>query len=512
MSLSDYQGDDFTYADVAHIIHHCHELFREHGIRRGDRIALCGIGSARWSVAFMAVMTYGAVAVPILTNFTPSQIANLVDHSESKLLFVSHAIDNTLGSFEMSQIRQRIIIDNLREPVSMSMNPEEIEYAAESSGESMCMINYTSGTTGNSKGVVLPYRAFIGNYESFLDNFGKVVKQGTPHLSILPLAHMYGLTLELICPFLSGCHVTFLGRLASPTVLVQALSQIRPRVLMSVPLVIDKLTKQKLIPMIKKSGLESASKWPIVGALVRSYLHHRLMKVLGGRVKHIVTGGAALNPSVSKLLLSYGFPLSEVYGATECAPLITVLMDKKNHPGTCGKSVKGMEIRIDSSDAANIPGEILTRGVNTMTGYYKNPQVTSEALDADGWYHTGDNGVIDSEGYLYIKGRKKNMLLGANGQNIYPEEIEQVLDTMLLVQESIVVKRNNGQLVALVHPDYKEARSLGLTDEHIENIMKLNTVDVNELVPSYEHIHHIEIHEEEFEKTAKRTIKRYLYK
>ena len=376
----------------------------------------------------------------------------------------------------------------------------------------MTMINYTSGTTGNSKGVVLPYRAFVGNYEAFQKEFGRLMKPGTPHLSILPLAHMYGLTLELICPFLSGCHIIFLKQPPSPTVLTHALAEIRPRVIMAVPLIIEKLARQTIRPIIKKSNMEKAIQWPVIGCFLRRYLRRKLMKAFGGKVKYIITGGAAINPAIANQLLTIHLPLAEAYGATECAPLITMLLDKKRHPGSCGRQVHGMEISIDSSDPANIPGEILTRGTNTMTGYFKNPEATAEALDAAGWYHTGDNGIIDADGYLFIKGRKKNMLLGPNGQNIYPEEIEHNLNNMLLVQESIVIQRKPGELVAIVHPDYKEARELGLTEENISNIMNLNTVDINELMPVYERIHHIEISENEFEKTAKRTIKRYLYK
>ena len=511
-ALSDYQGDTFTYAEVAHAISYCHNLFRQYGLERGDRVALCGEGSARWAIAFMAVTTYGAVSVPILTTFTPAQIQNIITHSESRLLFASRTISQTLDDGSMPLIEQRYIIDNLRAPVSLKFKPEDINYTPESSPEDMAMINYTSGTTGNSKGVVLPYRAFLGNYDGFQKDFGKLMKPGTPHLSILPLAHMYGLTLELICPFLRGCHVTFLRQPPSPTVLTCALSDVRPHVVMAVPLVIEKLTKQTIRPIIKKSGMEKAVKWPVLGYVLRQYLHRKLIKAFGGRVKYIITGGAAINPTVAQQLLAVHIPLAEAYGATECAPLITMLFDKKRHPGSCGRKVAGMEIRIDSSDPANIPGEILTRGTNTMLGYFKNPEATAEALDADGWYHTGDNGVIDANGYLYIKGRKKNMLLGPNGQNIYPEEIEHSLNNMLMVQESIVIQRKPGELVALVYPDYNEARELGLTEDNISNIMKLNAVDINELIPAYERIHHIEISENEFEKTAKRTIKRYLYK
>lgn len=510
-ALSDYQGDSFTYAEMAHIINYCHDQFRQYGIQRGDRVALCGEGCARWAIAFMAVTTYGAVPVPILTNFTPAQIQAIITHSESKLLFASHAIAQTLDGGNMFLLENQFIIDNLRLPVSLKLKPADINYTPESSPEDMAMINYTSGTTGYSKGVVLPYRAFLGNYDEFLKEFGKLLKPGTPQLSILPLAHMYGLTLELICPFLSGCHVIFLRQSPSPTILTRALSEVRPRIIMAVPLVIEKLAKQIIRPIIKKSGMEGAIQWPVVGFFLRRYLLHKIIKAFGGKVKYIITGGAAINPTIAKQLLSIHIPLAEVYGATECAPLITIQLDKKRHPGSCGRKVAGMEIRIDSNDPACIPGEVLTRGTNTMLGYFNNPEATAEVFDADGWYHTGDNGIIDADGNLFIKGRKKNMLLGPNGQNIYPEEIEHSLNNMLMVQESLVVQRKPGELVALVYPDYATARELRLSEENINNIMKLNVIDINEITPDYEHIHHIEISKHEFEKTAKRTIKRYLY-
>lgn len=512
MALSDYQGDDFTYADVAHTISSIHETFSQYGIRRGDRIALCGDGCARWAVAFMATVTYGAVPVPILTTFTPQQIESIITHSEARLLFASRTISKVLDADNIPLVEHQYIIENIYPPVSHNLTPADIDYAAEGSPEDMAMINYTSGTTGNSKGVVLPYRAFVGNYEGFVEEFGHVMKSGTPYLSILPLAHMYGLTLEFICPFISGCHVTFLGRIPSPSVLTAALADIRPTVVMAVPMVIEKLVKKTIAPILRKTKLESTLKVPVLKYFVRYYLRRKLIKVFGGRVRYVVTGGAAINPTLAGQLFKIHFPLAEAYGATECAPLITISRKVYSHPGSCGKKVAGMELRIDSSDAARVPGEILTRGTNTLLCYYKNPEATAEVLDADGWYHTGDIGTIDADGYLFIRGRKKNMLLGSNGQNIFPEEIESALNTLLLVQESIVVQRKEGQLVAIVHPDYNEARELGLTEENISNIMKLNTTDVNELIPSYEQIHHIEISKIEFEKTAKRTIKRYLYK
>lgn len=510
-ALSDYRGDDFTYGEIAQLIDDYHVQFRERGIQRGDRIALCGNGCARWGIAFMAVVSYGAVAVPILTGFTPLQIQDIVTHSESRLLFVSASIRSILDSSEMPLLEGILDLEDIQRPLQKRLSAADIHYQEESSPEELVMLNYTSGTTGFSKGVMLPYRAFCGNFEFFQDSFGNIMKAGTPHLSILPLAHMYGLTLEFICPFLNGCHVTFLCRTPSPAILLQALADVHPRIVMAVPLIIEKLTKQTVLPLVKKSPVGKIMHWPVVGMFARQYLHYKLLKAFGGKLCEVISGGAAINRSIEQMLRELHFPLTEAYGATECAPMISFSDYRKKRQCSCGTAVTGMELRIDSADPHNQPGEILTRGKNVMLGYYKNPEATAEALDADGWYHTGDNGVIDTDGYLFIKGRKKNMLLGPNGQNIYPEEIEDQLNTLLLVSESLIVQRDN-RLEALVHPDYEEAQQLNLTNENISNIMNLNLVDLNELIPAYEHIHAIHILEEEFQKTAKKSIKRYLYK
>ena len=402
-------------------------------------------------------------------------------------------------------------LEDIQRPIQNKLSAADVNYQEESSPEDVVMLNYTSGTTGFSKGVMLPYRAFCGNFDFFLSAFGHIMKAGTPHLSILPLAHMYGLTLEFICPFLNGCHVVFLCRTPSPAILMQALSNVHPRIVMAVPLIIEKLAKQTVLPLVKKSHFGKMIHWPVVGMFARQYLHYKLLKAFGGKLCEVISGGAAINRSIEQMLRDLHFPLTEAYGATECAPMISYSEHKKKRQCSCGTVVTGMELCIDSPNPHNEPGEILARGRNTMLGYYKNSEATALALDADGWYHTGDNGIIDADGYLYIKGRKKNMLLGPNGQNIYPEEIEDQLNTLLLVSESLVIQRKD-KLVALVYPDFDEANELGLSHENIRNIMQLNTIDINELIPSYEHIHHIEIHEEEFEKTAKKTLKRYLYR
>ncbi len=509
-ALSDYHGEDYTYGDIASIINHYHTLFRQLDIRRGDRIAICGNGSAQWGICFFATITYGAVAVPILPGFTPTQIQDIVNHSEARLLFTSAHIDSTLMKNEMPQLEKILFIEDIHKE-SPLQDATAIGWTTESSPNDMMMLNYTSGTTGFSKGVMLPYRAFLGNYDFFKASLGHQMKAGTPHLSILPMAHMYGLTLELICPFIAGCHITILGRTPSPSILQEALSEVKPVILMSVPLVIEKLIKQIVSPLIKNTKIQKALRLPVIKIFTRKWLNYTLRKAFGGNLYQVISGGSAINRSVESLLRTFDFPITEAYGATECAPMISFSDYRKKRQGSCGTAVAGMEIRIDSNDPENIPGEILTRGKNTMLGYYKNPDATQEALDAEEWYHTGDNGIIDADGYIYIKGRKKNMLLGANGQNIYPEEIENKLNSMLMISESIVVQRKN-QLVALVYPDYPEANDLGLSEENISSIMMLNTSDINEIIPFYEHIHHIEIVHQEFEKTAKKSLKRYLYK
>lgn len=510
MALSDYHGKNYTYGDIALIIDHYHSLFRQLAIQQGDRIAICGNGSAQWGISFFATITYGAVAVPILTGFTPTQIQDIVKHSDARLLFASAQINSTLDSSELSQLVKILLIEDIQKVSPLQQAPA-IDWPSESSPNDVMMLNYTSGTTGFSKGVMLPYRAFLGNYDFFKASLGHQMKAGAPHLSVLPMAHMYGLTLELICPFISGCHITILGRTPSPSILLEAFAEVKPVVFMAVPLVIEKLTKIIVTPLMKNPRVEKALRWPVLRTFARMWLNRKLIHAFGGNLYQVISGGSAINRSVENTLRTVNFPLTEAYGATECAPMITFCDYTKKRHGSCGTGVAGMEIRIDSSDPINQPGEILTRGQNTMLGYYKNPEATQEALDAEGWYHTGDIGVVDADGYVYIKGRKKNMLLGSNGQNIYPEEIEDKLNSMLMVAESIVVQRGN-QLVALVHPDYAEANELGLTDENIERIMELNTTDINEIIPAYEHIHHIEIVREEFEKTAKKSLKRYLYK
>ena len=514
-------ADSYRYADIAELIIQLHTMFREAGIQRGDKIALCGNNSSRWGIAFLATVTYGAVVVPILPDFLSDQIHHIVTHSEARLLFVS---DNIQKRIEPEQMPNLLAILRVADYTTVSgssavpplsslpspASPEQLNFQAEASEDDLMMINYTSGTTGFSKGVMLPYRAFDSNYAFAVNQLGKKMSPGSNILSMLPMAHMYGLMFEFLYEILYGCHTFFLTQMPTPQVIARAFQEIKPRVIVAVPLIIEKIVRKQIMKKVMASKAAKLMKWPIIGTFIKRKVCQQVLQGFGGNIYECIVGGAALNQEVEAFLHSFNFPITVGYGATECAPIITFSDWKSFAPGSCGKAVLNMEIKIDSNDPHHTPGEILTRGKNVMLGYFKNPEATAEALDADGWYHTGDLGIIDAKGNLFIKGRKKNMLLGPNGQNIYPEEIEDRLNSMLMVSESIIVQRN-GRLEALIHPDYEEARQLNLTDENILNIMQLNKTDLNEILPAYEHIQDIHIHEEEFAKTPKRSIKRYLY-
>ena len=519
-ALTNFNAETYRYADVAGLITQLHAMFKEVGIRRGDKIALCGSNSSRWGIAFMATVTYGAVVVPILPDFLSDQIHHIVTHSEARLFFVS---DQILKRIEPQQMPGLIAVLNMADyslasgsapsvsPLPSLVSPAQLNFQPESSEDDLMMINYTSGTTGFSKGVMLPYRAFDSNYEFAEKVLGQHMQSGSNVLSMLPMAHMYGLMFEFLFEFLHGCHIFFLTQMPTPQVIARAFKEVRPRIVVAVPLIIEKIVRKQIMKKVRTSKAAKLMQWPVVGYVVRRLVRKQVIKAFGGNMYECIVGGAALNQEVEAFLRSFGFPITVGYGATECAPIITFSDWKTFVPDSCGKAVINMEVRIDSDDPQHKPGEILTRGKNVMLGYYKNPEATAEALDADHWYHTGDLGIVDTKGNLFIKGRKKNMILGPNGQNIYPEEIEDKLNSMLMVSESIIVQRDN-HLEALIHPDYDEARQLRLTDENISNIMQLNRKDLNELLPAYEQIHAIHIQEKEFEKTPKRSIKRYLYK
>ena len=530
-ALTDYRGATLQYHDVARKIEKLHIMFENSGVKRGDKIALCGRNSANWAVAFLATLTYGAVAVPILHEFTADQVHNIVNHSEAKLLFVGDIVATTIDATKMPALEGIIYIPDYSLLVSRTdkltyarehlnamfgqkypkyFRKEHVNYYHEDDPNEMALLNYTSGTTGFSKGVMIPYRAMWSNYDFAEDVLGKTIKRGDNTLSILPMAHMYGMAFEFIFEFLHGCHVFYLSRVPSPAIIAQAFADIRPAIIIAVPLVIEKIIRKKVFPKIQNNRVRLLLGMPVISRRVRERICEQVVQAFGGKFYEVIIGGAAFNQEVEQFMHRIEFPYTVGYGATECAPIICYEDWKNFVPGSCGKAVIHMEVKINSSDPENIPGEILARGLNVMLGYYKNEEATRQTLDADGWYHTGDLGTMDSEGNVFIKGRSKNMLLGASGQNIYPEEIEDRLNSMPLVTESIVVQRED-KLVALIHPDYDEARNLGLSSDDLEKIMEQNRVELNQTMPAYSKITAVQLHEEEFAKTPKKSIKRFLY-
>ncbi|MCR5242389.1 MAG: AMP-binding protein [Prevotella sp.] len=531
-ALTDYKGATLQYHDVARKIEKLHILFENSGVQKGDKIALCGRNSSQWAVAFLATLTYGAIAVPILHEFNAEQIHNIVNHSEAKLLFVGDHVVTVINPDEMPALEGIINNPDYSLFVSRSekltyarehlnemfgqrypkyFRKEHVSYHMEESPEELALINYTSGTTGFSKGVMIPYRALWSNYDFALSVLGSKIKAGDRIISILPMAHMYGMAFEFIFEFLYGCHVYYLSRIPSPAIIAEAFANIKPVIIIAVPLVIEKIIRKRVFPKIQNNRMRLLMQMPVVNLRVNEKICEQVVNAFGGKFYEIIIGGAAFNQEVERFLKRIEFPYTVGYGATECAPIICYSDWHTFAPGSCGRAAKHMEVRIDSPNAKLIPGEILTRGLNVMLGYYKNEEATRQALDDQGWYHTGDLGTMDEYGNVFIKGRCKNMLLGSNGQNIYPEEIEDKVNSMTLVVESVVVQRAE-KLVAMVYPDYDEAKKLGLTNEDIRGVMEQNRTQLNMALPAYAKLTEIEIRSEEFEKTPKKSIKRYLYK
>ena len=530
-ALTDFKGATLQYHDVARKIEKLHIMFENSGVQQGDKIALCGRNSACWAVAFLATLTYGAVAVPILHEFTAEQIHNIVNHSGAKLLFVGDVVATVIDATKMPDLEGIIYIPDYSLVVSRTekltyarehlnemfgkkfpkyFRQEHVHYRRETSGEEMALINYTSGTTGFSKGVMIPYRAMWSNCDFAKSVLGSTVKAGDSVISILPMAHMYGMSFEFFFEFLHGCHIYYLTRVPSPAIIAQAFSEVKPAIIIAVPLVIEKIIRKKVFPKIQNNRMRLLLNMPVLNRKVNQKICEQVKNAFGGRFYEIIIGGAAFNQEVEQFLKRIDFPYTVGYGATECAPIICYADYHDFVPGSCGKPVVHMEVRIDSEDPENVPGEILARGLNVMLGYYKNEEATRQALDKDGWYHTGDLGTIDANGNVFIKGRSKNMLLSANGQNIYPEEIEDKLNSMALVNESIVIQQGD-KLVGLVHPDYDEAKGMRLTNDDIVAVMEQNRQELNAELPAYSKLSTIKIQEEEFEKTPKKSIKRYLY-
>lgn len=531
-ALTDYKGATLQFHDVARKIEKLHILFENSGVVQGDKIALCGRNSANWAVAFLATLTYGAVAVPILHEFTPEQIHNIVNHSEAKILFTGDVVATQIDATKMQNLEGIINIPDYSLAVSRTdkltyarehlnemfgkkypkyFRREHVKYYRETDGNEMAMINYTSGTTGFSKGVMIPYRALWSNYDFAENVLGKTVKRGDNIISILPMAHMYGMAFEFIFEFLHGCHVFYLTRVPSPAIIAQAFADIKPAVIIAVPLVIEKIIRKKVLPKLQDNRIKLLLRTPIINKKVQQRICDEVIKAFGGNFYEIIIGGAAFNQDIERFLKEINFPYTVGYGATECAPIICYSDYKTFVQGSCGRPVVHMEVRINSEDPENIPGEILARGMNVMLGYYKNDEATAQTIDADGWYHTGDLGTMDKYGNVFIKGRSKNMLLGSNGQNIYPEEIEDKLNSMPYVVESVVVQREN-KLVGLVYPDFDEAAANGTGKTRLKEIMEQNKIQLNEILPAYCKLSEIEIHKEEFAKTPKKSIKRFMYK
>ena len=531
-ALTDYKGATLQYRDVARKIEKLHIIFQNSGIDKGDKIAICGRNSSNWAVVFLATLTYGAVAVPILHEFMPDQVHNIVNHSEAKLLFVGDMVAPTIQEEEMPHLEGILFIPDFSVLVSRSekltyarehlneifghkypkyFRQEHVNYYKEESPEELLLINYTSGTTGFSKGVMIPARALWSNYDFATGVLGDKVSRGDNIISILPMAHMYGMMFEFLFEFLIGCHIYFLTRIPSPAIIAQAFAEVKPAVIIAVPLVIEKIIRKKVFPKIQNNLMKLLLNMPVVSKKVNQKICEEVKNAFGGRFYEIIVGGAAFNQEIENFLHKINFPYTVGYGTTECAPIIAYSDYKTFVPGSCGRAVVHMQVEIESSDPQNIPGEIIVKGLNVMLGYYKNEEATNQVLDSNGWYHTGDLGIMDKDGNIFIKGRSKNMLLGSNGQNIYPEEIEDKLNSLALVGESIVLQREE-KLVALVHPDMEEAESMGFSMDDIQKVMAQNLQTLNEMMPGYSKVSEIILHEEEFEKTPKKSIKRYLYK
>jgi len=528
-ALTDYQGQTLQFNDVARKIEKLHILFENSNVKCGDKIAICGRNSAHWAVAFMATLTYGAVVVPILHEFNAEQVHNIVNHSEAKLLFVGDYAAKEIEADQMPHLEGIIHLPDFsllccrskqleyaREHLNMmfgskypkAFRPEHVAYYHNQPDE-LAMINYTSGTTGFSKGVMLPYRALWGNIDFCLEKLGPHIPVGANMLSILPMAHMYGMAIEFLFPFCHGNHIFFLNRLPSPAVIAQAFADIHPAVVVAVPLVVEKIIRKRVFPLIQNNRIKLLLQMPVISKKVKEKICEQVYTAFGGQAYEVIVGGAALNQEVEAFLKSIDFPITTGYGTTECAPLITYSDYHDFRLTSCGTPVKGMEVRIVSSDPKRIPGEIITRGQNVMLGYYKDEKATREVLDPDGWYHTGDLATMDDDGHVFIRGRIKNMLLGASGQNIYPEEIEDRLNSMPMVSECLVIQQGE-KLVALVHPDKDEVMSF--SREELEAIMAQNLQELNQQLPAYSRVSAIKLHDEEFQKTPKKSIKRYLYK
>lgn len=529
-ALSDFKGTTFNYSDVASRIARIHLLLKASGIKEGDRVALCARNSASWAVTFLGALSYGAIPVPLLHEFHPDQIEHLTTHSESRILFTEKQIFENLDIERLPTLEGVIFLDDFNVPFARTpqltkaaadmdatfakafpgdFTPGELRFA-DPEPERLAMINYTSGSSGNPKGVMLSYRNLWANV-SFAFSRIAFYKPGDTMLSMLPLAHMYGLVFEFLFPFCEGCHITFLGRVPSPAVVLQAFAQTRPKMVITVPLVIEKIVKSRVLPELNKPLMKVLTGIPGIRQIIFRTIRKKLIDAFGGNLLQLIMGGAPVADEVEKVLREIKFPFTIGYGMTECAPLITYDWWADQRPHSVGHLVDGMQSRLRTEGRPDGEGVLQVKGPNVMLGYYRNPKASAEVLTKDGWLDTGDICSIDRDGYIYVRGRDKNMILGPSGQNIYPEEIEQHLNQLPLVGESIVVERD-GKLVALVHPDYDLARTQGLSQEQADQRVEALLPQLNSLLPAYSRISKIEIHSMEFEKTPKHSIRRFIYK
>lgn len=530
MALSDMGGINYQYKDVAETIAKLHIMFRAAGIRKGDRVAICGRNSSNWVVVMLSTLTYGAVLVPILHEFKADTVAHIIRHSESKLLFVDAAIWENLDEQSLPNLVGAIYISEFGMPLSRSGKLEETrnninevfgrEYPYsftkdavkyfEDEAEELAVINYTSGSTGMSKGVMLPYRSIWSNIRYCLDNID-YIHAGDGIVNMLPLAHLYGMVIESLHPFCQGCHLNYLTKLPSPKVILKAFADVRPKLIITVPLILEKIIKNKVFPELEKPMMKFLLRIPFVDEKVLERVREKIMEAFGGNLVELIIGGAALNPDVEKFLYRINFPVTVGYGMTECGPLLTYAPATKAKPHTVGRLMDRMELKIDSPDPTHIPGDIWVKGPNVMQGYYKNKKATDEVMpDKSGWMNTGDMGIIDEDGFISILGRSKTMILGPSGQNIYPEEIEAKLNNLPYVAESLVID-NKGELEALVYPDLETLHHEGFDREKIDALMEENLSTLNTELPPYSKVKKLKIMNEEFEKTPKRSIKRFLY-
>ncbi len=526
-AFSDFKGETLTFREVGKYLYRCHRVYKALGIKEGDKVAVIGRNSTNWALSYLGAVSYGAVIVPILPDFSPSDINHIVNHSGSVLLFTTDIIFEKIDETKMPGLKGivsvndfSVLVDNqgkVQKAVDKArkevkdlgddFNVSKIRFF-EPKPDDLMVLSYTSGTSGFSKGVLLPHRSIWSNVQFARDTFDIV--PGERIVSFLPLAHAYGCLFEFLWPFTEGCHVTFLSRTPSPAIITEAFRKVRPHLILSVPLILEKIFKKQILPKLEKGSMKTLLKLPVLNKVVYNKIRARLVDVFGGEFREMIVGGAALNKDVELFLRKIGFPLTIGYGMTECGPLISYAPWNETQAHSAGRIVHRMEVKIDSDDPFNKVGEIMVKGENNMLGYYKNKQATEEMIDEDGWLHTGDLGVIDKDNFIFIKGRSKNMILGASGQNIYPEEIEAVINNKEYVQECLV-RDDNGKIEALIYPDYEAVDAQNLGDEDIERILQQIKKEVNQELPAFMNISKVVLFPEEFEKTPKKSIKRYKY-